>query len=310
MAPYVWRRWGLIWAPDPSAEWSRSHAAVPTPLLIQGNLVRVFVSPRDSRGRSRTASFDVLLSEEPTVVASSERPLIDIGKPGRFDQDGVMCTSVVRLERGQLLMHYAGFELLSAVRYRIMVGAAISEDEGQTFHRVSEVPVLDRVDGESLFRGGPFVSRITNGYEMLYVGGEDWVDIDGKLIPSYSLRRIHSADAMQWDEPAETVLPSTENFVGYGRPWPFRHPTQGSKLLVSVRDVTSKRYRMAVAQMDESRGFSDVELGIGLEPQGGGFESHDTIFAATVEVEGRIWCFYNGNNFGSDGVALAELVLE
>jgi hypothetical protein len=66
---------------------------------------------------------------------------------------------------------------------------------------------------------------------------------------------------------------------------------------------------MAAAEIDGELRAGPVQLGIGLEPEGTGFESDATLFAATLEVDGRIWCVYNGNDFGRHGVALAELMV-
>jgi hypothetical protein len=32
------------------------------------------------------------------------------------------------------------------------------------------------------------------------------------------------------------------------------------------------------------------------------------MYAAAITAHGKTWCFYNGNDFGRDGFALAELI--
>ena len=49
--PLSWVKQGLIFKPDPSRDWMRTHAAVPTPLLVEGSLYRVYFSSRDEANR-------------------------------------------------------------------------------------------------------------------------------------------------------------------------------------------------------------------------------------------------------------------
>ena len=42
-----WKRFGRIYVPDGARRWARSHAALPTPVLLQGNRFRVLFSARD-----------------------------------------------------------------------------------------------------------------------------------------------------------------------------------------------------------------------------------------------------------------------
>ena len=37
-APFVWNKRGLIFRPEPTRPWMRSHASVPTPLQLDGSV--------------------------------------------------------------------------------------------------------------------------------------------------------------------------------------------------------------------------------------------------------------------------------
>ena len=61
----------------------------------------------------------------------------------------------------------------------------MSRDEGATFQRKQRVPVTDR-STELSNRTSAFVRREpAGGFEMWYVGGSDWTEVDCKPLPVY-----------------------------------------------------------------------------------------------------------------------------
>src|SRR5262249_61059119 len=97
--------------------------------------------------------------DEPTrVLHVSERPVLDIGRPGAFDENGVLPTSIVDVD-GRLFMYYVGYQLGRQVRYFQFQGLAISDDRGESFVRARRTPVIDRSDKELLHRTSAFVLR-------------------------------------------------------------------------------------------------------------------------------------------------------
>jgi len=47
---------------------------------------------------------------------------------------------------------------------------------------------------------------------------------------------------------------------------------------------------------------------MGLDVTPGDFDSDAIMYSAVVSVADKTYCFYNGNEFGKEGFALAELV--
>ena len=60
-----WEKLGRIFVPDGSIPWMQTHAAVPIPELIEGNLYRIYFSSRDANNRAHvgwiTISMDAPL---------------------------------------------------------------------------------------------------------------------------------------------------------------------------------------------------------------------------------------------------------
>jgi hypothetical protein len=166
-----WRKLGLVYHPDGSKWWARTHAMIPTPVVLNADVVRVFITCCDDVGVGRVGYVDMDAREPVRVICGSEEPVLDIGQPGTFDENGALVCSVTRLPRGEFFMYYAGFELGAKIRYRLLTGMARQLPGEERFLRSKQTPVLERSDDELFFRGGPFVLYAHGGFKMWYVAG-------------------------------------------------------------------------------------------------------------------------------------------
>lgn len=302
-----WRKHGIIFRPDTARGWSRSHAMLPTPLLMpELGVLRVFYTACDGSGISRPSYVDMDPADPTTVISARAEPLLDIGKPGTFDENGVLATSVVRTPDGRMLMYYVGFEIGSRIRYRLLTGLAVSEDGGMTFRRMSDTPILERSDAELYFRAGPFVVQDGDRFRMWYVAGSRWIELDGKSMPEYRIMYLESADGVHWGPAGRLVMDITrEDEYGFGRPWVLRDPA-GYSLYYSVRRKSHRAYRMGYARSRDGLSWDRQDDRLNLDAGPGDFDDAAISYAAPIELDGTTWCFYNGNDFGREGFALAS----
>lgn len=304
-----WSKKGLIWS-HPLMDGRKTFAMAPTPFLIDDELIRVFYTSLDLDGRGLPFYVDVDAGNPTKIISFSEKPLMDLGDIGCFDDNGVMITSVVRDHQQRLLAYYAGFEICKNIRYRIFTGLAISLDNGKTFSRYSKVPLLDRVDGELYFRGGPFCLYDNGVYKLWYVAGSKWMKSKSNTdMPIYEIKHMESFDGINWDSPSKLVLPIEQiDEHGFGRPWVLKCGEDNYQLYYSIRRISLESYRLGFARSSNSidwiRNDWDLNLEIGLN----GVDENAIMYAAPITINGKIYCFYNGDNFGEMGIALAELV--
>jgi hypothetical protein len=303
-----WKKLGVIWRPDGTAAWARSHGMGPTPVVLNDDVIRVYVTCLDDKGRGRPGYIDVAADDPTRVLEVSKAPLLDIGRPGTFDDNGVMVTSVIEPEPGVFYMYYAGFEICTQIRYRILTGLAISRDGGRSFVRHSEAPILDRSDGELYFRGGPFALHSDGVFKLWYVAGSGWTDLDGKAMPVYDLRDQTSVDGLHWAPRGQLSMDITEpDEHGFGRPWIVRRGPDDYQLFYSIRRRSLGAYRLGYAESADGIRWTRRDETMGLDVSSEGFDAQAIMYSAVVSAGGRTWCFYNGNGFGADGIAVAEL---
>ena len=306
--PMKWQKRGIVFSPDGSRPWAKSHAMIPTPVLTSTGQLRVYITTCDADGIGRPG-FVELDPQNPTkVLRISERPLLDVGSPGTFDENGVLACSVVEVSKERHILYYAGFELGTKIRYRLLTGAAVSGDGGETFKKARTTPVLERSPSELYFRCGPFAVWQDGRMRMWYIAGSEWTDVKGKAMPVYDIRYLESADGLDWSGTGTPVLPIQKpDEHGFGRPWVIQRGPVDYQMFFSVRKRSVEAYRLAYAESKDGLTWSrmDDNLNLGVSPDG--FDSRAIMYSAIITVEGRTYCFYNGNDFGRDGFAVAEL---
>ncbi len=301
-----WRKLGVVWQPDGSLWWARSHATCPTPLKLEDGALRMYVQCRDERNVGRVGYVDIDPHNPLKVLRHSPEPVFDVGVPGTFDDNGVFQTSLVLLDDGRVLMYYVGFELSHHIRYRLLTGLAVSLDGGESFQRIRRTAILERSDAELFFRCGPFVSRAQGRFRMWYVAGSEWTEIDGKLMPIYDLRYMESEDGVSWPDRGRVVLELGPDEHGMGRPF-IMEENGILRMFYSIRKKSVRQYRMGYAESSDGIDWTrkDEELGLDVSPSG--WDGEAVEFGAIVKTGGKTWLFYNGNDFGGTGFGVAEL---
>jgi hypothetical protein len=281
----------------------------PTPILINKDIIRIYLTSLDSHGIGRPIFIEVSSSDPTVVLNECLTPILEVGRPGTFDDNGIMVTSVVKVDESTFYMYYAGFELSDKVRYRILTGMAISTDGGLTFARFSDVPILERSNKELYFRGGPFVLKRGDHFRMWYVAGSSWTIISGKQMPIYVLKYIESKDGFTWPSQGTTVMEIGGNDEhGFGRPWVVDSSNGDLEMYYSIRRMSLGAYRLGFATSIDGLIWSRNDKYMNLDVQAGSHASTAIMYSAVINTGEKTYCFYNGDNFGEYGFAAAELV--
>ncbi len=301
-----WKKLGLVYGPDGSRPCARSHAMLPTPVLRGKDVIRVYVTFCDENGIGRPGYVDVAAANPLRVLSVSPSPLLEVGRPGTFDENGVSACSVTEAGDGKLYMYYVGFELGTKVRYRLLTGLAVSDDRGETFRRYSPTPVLERSAAELYFRCGPCCLVEPRGFRLWYVAGSEWTDVDGKSVPIYDIRYAESRDGIHWPDRGEIQIPITQpDEHGFGRPYVIARPNGGYRMFYSIRRRSLSAYRLGYAESDDGRIWTRLDHTLNLDVTPKGFDSKAIMYAAPIVVGDALYAFYNGNDFGRDGFAVA-----
>ncbi len=300
-----WKRLGRCYVAQGEQPWRYSHAAVPTALALDDERIRVFVAFLDAEKVGRLGFVDVDARDPTLVLEVSATPVLDIGGPGTFDDNGVTPLSVFE-HQGRTWLYYAGWQLGIRVRYFLFTGLAFSDDRGRTFQRHGRVPVLDRSDAEPTLRTGGFVQPTEDGYRMWYMAGTAWVESQGRRMPSYGMRYLESPDGVHWGEAGRPCLePRGPAEIGFGRP--FVLDECGSlRMWYSIR-LRDKGYRLGYAESSDGVNWERRDDEVGLDVSSTGWDSEMMGYAWVQPTRYGTYLFYNGNNYGETGFGVAAL---
>ena len=282
-----------------------SHAQCPTVLVLEDRL-RVFYADR-AAGKSFIAYVDVDRADPTRVIAWRHVPIIGLGKPGTFDEDGMMPSCIDVDSRGVYAMYYSGWNAGGSVPYRNAIGTLRSVD-GESWERVSEGPSLDRSEIDPIMCVTPWVTSITGHLRMYYVSGTRWEKIDGHLEPVYVIK--YATWDGGWAPMGITCIKPSHDREAFSNPTIFKRDGLYQMLFCS-RDSQDYRggtgsYRIRSAESKD--GVTWKRTSNGLMESADGWDSEMTCYPYVVEVDGRLLCFYNGNGFGQTGIGLAEWV--
>jgi hypothetical protein len=297
----------MVFKPDGRFPWAMTHATCPTPVVLDDR-IRVYIQCRDEKNVGRIGFVDLDASDPRRVIYVHPDPVLDIGLPGTFDENGVFQTCVLRVDQDRVFLYYVGFELGTKIRYRLLTGLAISRDGGLTFERVRKTPILERSNQELYIRGGPWVMRENGEFRMWYVGGSEWTEVNGKQVPVYDIRHIRSDDGVTWpDHGSPCVQVEGLDEIGFGRPYVVPNGS-GLRMFYSIRlRSLGGSYTVGLADSVDGELWTrkDAELGLVPGPRGD-WDSTHLDYLAPVVCGGRQYLLYNGNDFGLTGFGLAE----
>lgn len=302
-----WIKKGLIYAPASVGDWARSHAMAPSVLALNRDVFRVYIGRFDDDGISRIGYVDVDADNPSRILNVSQKPVLDIGRPGTFDDNGVFPASVSRFGK-QICLYYTGFQVGGKIRYTMFGGAAVSGD-GERFRRVSEAPVMDRSDEGLYFRGGPTVMRHGRKYLAWYSAGSEWEKVSGKARPTYDIYFQASSDPYSFGSLGRTCLRyqrSTEH--GIGRPQVIREG--GVYRMFYTRRTRDMKYGIGYAESRDGIRWTRKDSAVNLKRSERGWDSKMVYFPCVIRRGRRWFLFYNGNDFGRTGFGYAELEIK
>ena len=314
-----WEKIGQIFEFDrsPFKDTFISHAQSPQALVLNDR-VRIFFSSRkvDQPGQFLSyvqyVDYDLDLKN---ILDYSNHEVIPLGKLGCFDEHGIFPLSPVRVEE-KVYGYTNGISRRSSVAVETNIGFAVSLNDGKTFKKYGDGPVLASSIQEPFMVGDAFVRIFDDLFHMFYIFGTKWsAPIDGQ--PServYKIGHATSNDGIVWQKTGKRIisdvidenecqaLPTVIKIKDrYHMFFCYRHMT-------GFREIKANGYRIGYAYSDDLTNWTrnDDAAGIGLSNQG--WDSDMMCYPNIFECRDNIYLIYNGNNFGREGFGLAKLV--
>lgn len=315
-----WEKIGKIFDPTQHVLPNNCKEFAQSPqVLLFDDFVRVYFSTRqrDSTGKYLShiayADFDKQFSK---VVNVASKPVIDLGNLGCYDEHGIFPLNVLRAE-GKLFGYIGGWNRKISVSVDGSIGVAISGDEGSTFRRVGDGPVLTSSMNEPFLVGDPFVQVYDDLFHMWYIFGIAWKRFSDETTPDriYKIGHAISRDGIMWqknEEGRQIVASSLGEVESQAMPTVFKigcryHMLFCYRQSFDFRKNKNRGYRIGYAFSDDLQNWTRDDRSVGINVTEGNWDADMMCYPHVFEMDGDVYLMYNGNEFGRLGFGLAKL---
>lgn len=303
-----WEKKGLIYCPNGEHEWEQNTFMTPHAMLLNDDVIRIWGGVRDAEGVSRIKYIDVSAENPSKVLYVADKVSLDVGKPGCFDDNGMILGDILKVE-DKLYLYYVGFQHVQKVKFFAFSGLAVSTDMGENFKRVSEVPVLDRGATGRFGRCIHTVLCEEGKFKVYYAVIDDWKIISGIPYPVYNIWYTESEDGIHFSNEDTCLCINTEGMeYRIGRPKVY-HTKEGYGMFYT-RDLVTKEYLTGYAKSQDGIHWQRTDEEAGLLKSDRGWDAEMACYPVMLKTPNKTYLFYNGNGMGKTGVGYAELTEE
>lgn len=302
-----WQKKGRLFSPPGRNSWSVKYGMMPTPFVLPGqDVIRIYFGVTTEDKFGRIIFMDVDKNDPSRVLAiHDESPTLDLGKPGTFDDSGVIPSSYVEVD-GRSLLYYVGFQRCVKVPYMLFPGLATKNTNG-SFERYRETPIIDRNLHSVYSHAAPFVMYDEGKFRMWLWIAKEWTTVNEKLYMKASIGYAESGNGLSWTILKENCISAVApNEFSVGRPWVIKE--DGTfKMFYSVRYI-DRLYRLGYAESKDALNWERKDHEAGIDVSDSGWDSEMICYPAVITAGKRTYLFYNGNNNGETGFGWAERI--
>ncbi len=305
----TWIKQGLIYSPSLQCS-ENTHLQVPT-VLVKNDRLRVYYAGRYASGNSYTAFIDLDINNFKTIIQTHDQSILSQAKPGTFDDEGVMPSEVIH-HKNKLYLYYSGWNRRISIPYHNATGLAVSDDDGYSFTRMFEGPILDRIATEPYLAVTPCILKEGKVWHMWYISGLKWVEINNHFEPVYAIKYACSNDGINWKRAGKVCIPQSHELEAFSRPSVIKK--EGLYCMWycyrsshDYRDGLGS-YKMGYAESKDGLEWQRLDHKAGIFPseEANQWDSKMICYPYIVNVKNQLYLFYNGNGFGQSGIGYAK----
>ncbi|MDD5342151.1 MAG: hypothetical protein PHI73_02345 [Patescibacteria group bacterium] len=313
-----WKKLGHIFDPTEHRLPNNCREFAQSPqTLVFDNFVRVYFSTREKDAVGKYLShvaFAEFSKDFKTLHRVSSDTVIPLGDLGCFDEHGIFPVNILR-DGNRVLAYTTGWNRKVSVSADSSIGLAISTDNGSTFKKHGNGPVLTSSLHEPFLVADGFVLKIKEYYHMWYIYGTKWSVYNKEATPDrvYKIGHALSADGITWKKDDRQIindslqadecqaLPTVISFDDRYHMWfCYRQPA-------SFRRDKNSAYRIGYAYSDDLKEWIRNDMQTGIDVSETGWDSDMQCYPHVFRCDDKIYMLYNGNEFGRRGFGLAVL---
>jgi len=295
----------------------KNYTHAQSPQLFQLNDInRIYFSSRPLKKKGELPSTEVLFvdydSDFKKIVDYSKKPVLGPAILGAYDEHGVFPFHVCKIEN-HLFGYISGWSRRVSVAVETSIGISESFDNGSSFQRIGNGPILSASQDEPFLVGDPFVIKYGDDFIMYYIAGTDWkkTEAEYELQRVYKIRMAVSKDGEKWKPLLKNIV---SNVLGIDecQALPSVVSTKnGSKMAFCYREISNFRtngknaYKLGFAESSDLVHWKRNDDLYYIPNHPSEWDTGMRCYPNIHLINNRVAIFYNGNDFGKNGFGLA-----
>lgn len=314
-----WNKLGKIFNPN-DHEWAYNFIgfAQSPQTIVFDDFVRVYFSIREKDKNEKFISHIQYVDFEfdmKTIRKTSNHKVLGPGKLGCFDEHGIFPMNPLRVEN-KIYAYTNGWTRRVSVSVETGIGFAVSHDNGETFERIGDGPILSASLNEPVLVGDPFVQIYDGVFHMWYLFGLGWKKYsDGPPDRIYKIAHATSLDGINWqkEEGLKIITDKLGEDECQALPTVIYHENKYHMYFCyrssfDFRKNKNNGYKIGYAYSLDLINWTRADEEVKLNASENDWDSNMQCYPHIFKLKDKIYLLYNGNEFGKDGFGIAELV--
>ena len=311
---FEWKKMGLVFSPNGHSDWMFSHAQCPFTYDF-GDFIRVYFSTREDykEGMSRAHGgwVDLDKNDLTRVIRIADKPMIELGEIGEFDEFGSMPNSIIKVGE-EYYCYFCGWTRAYSTPYSWEIGLAKGND-AKVFKKVGKGPLIGSTLYEPYLHACPQVYRFSEkDWHMFYLSGQCWLQGEEKMESQYLLVHATSEDGINWNRDPKPIIPpiveyESQTSAAIIKIGSIYHMFFCYRYGLDFRHTNGRGYNMGYAYSEDLFTWHRDDSKVGITLSTSGWDSKMIAYPHVAEVNGKYYMFYCGNDFGKEGFGVAEL---
>lgn len=312
-----WKKLGKIFNPAEHKLPNNCYEFAQSPqTIVFEDFVRIYFSTRekDKNGKylSQIAFID-MDKKFKEIINVSSHTVIKLGSLGCFDEHGIFPINPLKIEN-KIVAYTCGWSRRVSVSVETSIGYAISNDNGLTFEKMGEGPIMSSSLHEPFLVGDAFVQVYNNAFHMWYIYGTKWSSQPDELPARvYKIAYAKSEDGIAWEREGKQIISDKLNEEEcQALPTVIYHKNKYHMFFcyrqaTGFRKNSSRGYRIGYADSDDLRKWKRDDENAGIDVSKDSWDSEMLCYPHVFSCDDKIYLLYNGNEFGRFGFGLAVL---
>ena len=280
---------------------------IPIAEHISDDYFRIYFSSRDKLNRGHGAYLEIDLNKPTNILKLCNRPILEPGALGCFDDSGALPNTIVNVSNRKLL-YYTGINLGITVKIRNSIGLAEWNEEQHMFVRCYDGPVIDRTCNFPHFVATPEVHFEKNLFRAWFTSCIGWKTESNEPKHFYRIEYAESSDGVAWKRDGIIAIDFRDEFeYALGVPRVIKEENEYKMWFCSRATREQPTYRIRYATSKNGIQWERKDHLVGIDVSENGWDSQMICYPFIFDHKGQRYMLYNGNYYGKTGFGIAIL---